>query len=188
MGRPNLKVATGCQANRIMLSGRRATGVEDVAGGRKSLVTAEAEVIVTAGAIGTPKLMILSGIRPAKHLEEVGVKIVHDLPAVGENLTDQFGIDIVAELNGDYSLDKYKRLHWMLWAGAEYLLFKSGPVTSNVVEGGAFWYSGNSCSVPDLQFHFLTVQVRRKAFQVFPRARLESPSTPTTRGRKAEAG
>ena len=81
--------------------------------------------------------------------------MVHNLPGVGENLHDHFGIDIVAELNGHYSLDKYNKLHWMLWAGAQYALFKSGPVTSNVVEGGAFWYSTADAEIPDLQFHFL---------------------------------
>jgi choline dehydrogenase-like flavoprotein len=64
---------------------------------------------------------------------------------------------VVAELKGHESLDKYNRPHWMAWAGLQYALFRSGPVTSNVVEGGAFWYSGGqgSVSYPDLQFHFL---------------------------------
>jgi choline dehydrogenase len=80
---------------------------------------------------------------------------VQDLPGVGENLNDHFGIDIVAELNGHQSLDKFNKLHWMIWAGAQYYLFGSGPVTSNVVEGGAFWYADPAHQVPDLQFHFL---------------------------------
>jgi choline dehydrogenase-like flavoprotein len=72
-------------------------------------------------------------------------------------MNDHFGIDIVAELKGHDSLDKYGKLHWMLWAGIEYTLFNSGPVTSNVVEGGAFWHaSGRGAGArPDLQFHFL---------------------------------
>jgi len=85
----------------------------------------------------------------------VGLDVVHDLPGVGENLQDHFGIDIVAELKGPFSLDKYNKPHWMAWAGLQYLLFKSGPATSNVVEGGAFWHSGQSRDIPDLQFHFL---------------------------------
>ena len=84
--------------------------------------------------------MMLSGIGDADHLKSVGVDLVHHLPGVGSNLNDHFGIDIVAELSGHTSLDKYQA-HWMLWAGAQYLLFNSGPVTSNVVEGGAFWYA-----------------------------------------------
>ncbi|HRY27289.1 MAG TPA: GMC oxidoreductase, partial [Geminicoccaceae bacterium] len=66
-----------------------------------------------------------------------------------------FGIDIVYELKGPWSLDKYQKPHWMLWAGLEYLLFKRGPVTSNIVEGGAFWYADKAAETPDLQFHFL---------------------------------
>jgi choline dehydrogenase len=118
-------------------------------------VRAESEVIVTSGAIGTPKVLMLSGVGPAAHLREHGIAVVHDLPGVGENLTDHFGIDIVAELKGHDSLDKYNRLHWAAWAGLQYGLFRTGPITSNVVEGGAFWHSRSSGEVPDLQFHFL---------------------------------
>lgn len=153
--RGNLTVETGCNVHRITFAGRRATGVEYDAGGTRKMARAEAEVIVTSGAIGTPKLMMLSGIGPADHLRAHGIDVVHDLPGVGENLTDHFGIDIVAELQGADSLDKYNKPHWALWAGIEYFLFNSGPVTSNVVEGGAFWYADKAANVPDLQFHFL---------------------------------
>ena len=112
-------------------------------------------MIVTAGAIGTPKLMMLSGVGPAAHLREHGIAVVQDLPGVGQNLQDHFGVDIVAELKDHVSLDKYNRLHWMLWAGVQYALFRSGPVSSNVVEGGAFWHSEPGGTRPDLQFHFL---------------------------------
>lgn len=64
-------------------------------------------------------------------------------------------IDIVAELKGHDSLDKYNKWHWAAWAGLQYVLFRSGPVASNVVEGGAFWYADKAQPVPDLQFHFL---------------------------------
>ncbi|MEO1250566.1 MAG: GMC family oxidoreductase N-terminal domain-containing protein, partial [Pseudomonadota bacterium] len=127
-------------------------GVEYFDGKHMVHLKADSEVIVTSGAIGTPKIMMLSGVGPANHLKENGVEVVHDLPGVGENLNDHFGVDIVAELNGPHSLDKYGKPHWMLWAGIEYVLFKSGPVTSNVVEGGAFWRANQSAPVPDLQF------------------------------------
>lgn len=155
MNRPNLTVETGCQAHRILFEGTRAVGVEYDRKGTLQQVRADQEVLVTSGAIGTPKLMMLSGIGPAAHLTEHGIDVLHDLPGVGENLNDHFGIDIVAELNGHDSLDKYGKPHWMIWAGAQYYLFKSGPVTSNVVEGGAFWYGDKTAEVPDLQFHFL---------------------------------
>lgn len=155
MKRANLTVKTGALVKRIVIENGRATGVEYSTGGASQVARAESEVLLTSGAIGSPKTMLLSGLGPAAHLREVGVPVVADLPGVGENLQDHFGIDIVGELTGHYSLDKYNKLHWMLWAGAQYMLFNSGPVTSNVVEGGAFWYSREGLSTPDLQFHFL---------------------------------
>ena len=155
MKRSNLTVETNVLAHRVLVKSGRAIGVEYSQNGIMHTVNADSEVIVTAGAIGSPKLLMLSGIGPADDLTSLGLDVVHNLPGVGENLHDHFGIDIVAELNGHYSLDKYNKLHWMLWAGAQYALFKSGPVTSNVVEGGAFWYSSTGAAIPDLQFHFL---------------------------------
>jgi choline dehydrogenase-like flavoprotein len=155
--RPNLTLMTGVLVRRLVIEGNRAVGVEYSTGGAPEVVRATSEVIVTSGAIGSPKLMMLSGIGPAEHLRGHGIKVVQDLPGVGQNLTDHFGIDIVAELKGHDSLDKYNKPHWAVWAGMQYVLFNSGPITSNVVEGGAFWYAGGkgSAPCPDLQFHFL---------------------------------
>ena len=155
LARPNLAVEDGCLATRIRFEGGRAVGVGYSSGSREKYVRADKEVIVTSGAIGTPKLMMLSGVGPADHLRERGVEVVHDLPGVGENLNDHFGIDIVAELKGNAGLNKYNKTHWAAWAAIQYMLFKSGPVSSNVVEGGAFWYADKSAEIPDLQFHFL---------------------------------
>ena len=155
MGRRNLTVETGCQVQRIVLNGNRAIGVDYIKGNQTTRAAVEQEVLVTSGSIGTPKLMMLSGIGPADHLQQHGIDIVHHLPGVGENLNDHFGIDIVAELTGHYSLDKYSKPHWGVWAGVQYYLFGAGPITSNVVEGGAFWFADQENPVPDLQFHFL---------------------------------
>lgn len=153
--RPNLTVETGCLVRRITFEGARATGIEYFNGTERKTVRAESEVLLAAGAIGSPKILMLSGVGPAAHLDEHGIAVVADLPGVGENLNDHFGVDIVAELNGHDSLDKYNRFHWAAWAGLQYVLFRSGPITSNVVEGGAFWYADPGAPVPDLQFHFL---------------------------------
>lgn len=155
LGRPNLTLITGALVLRIVFEGNRAVGVDYAVGGAVQTARADAEVIVTSGAIGSPKLMLLSGIGPAAHLASHGIKVVQDLAGVGQNLTDHFGIDIVAELKGHESLDKYNKPHWAAWAGLQYALFKSGPVASNVVEGGAFWYADKDQPKPDLQFHFL---------------------------------
>lgn len=154
-GRQNFSLRTGVQIQRIVLEGRRAVGVEIVENGRATLLRAEREVLLTAGAIGSPKLMLLSGLGPADELRAVGVSVVADLPEVGRNLHDHFGVDIVYELNGPHSFDKYAKPHWAAWAGLQYALFKQGPVASNIVEGGAFWYADTDAPTPDLQFHFL---------------------------------
>jgi choline dehydrogenase-like flavoprotein len=156
--RSNLTVKTNCLVSRIVIENGRAVGVEFADQNARSnveIARAEREVIVTAGAIGSPKLLMLSGIGRAADLERVGVKPLHALDGVGENLQDHFDIDIVYELNGPYSLDKYAKKHMMLLAGLEYKIFNKGPVTSNIAEGGAFWYSDSSVPTPDLQFHFL---------------------------------
>jgi choline dehydrogenase-like flavoprotein len=98
---------------------------------------------------------MLSGIGPAGHLRDVGVPIVHDLQGVGENFHDHFSTDVIWQLNGPHSYDKYKKKHWQLAAGLQYLMFRNGPVASNIVEAGAFWWGDRSEKAPDLQFHFL---------------------------------
>jgi choline dehydrogenase len=153
--RKNLEVRLGCQSRRVVVEHGRAVGVEVEQNGVAKTPRAEREVIVTAGAIGSPKLLLLSGIGPADALRAVGVAVVHDLPGVGRNLHDHYGTDVIYELAGPYSLDKYKQPHWMLWAGLEYALFRKGPVVSNIVEGGAFWWSDRAAATPDTQVHFL---------------------------------
>lgn len=166
--RKNLTVLTGCVTTRIIIQNGRATGVEYVQSGDQGIANADREVVVTSGAIGSPKLLMLSGIGRADELTELGVKPVHDLPGVGQNLNDHFGVDIVHELSGEYGLDKYNKPHWMVWAGLQYVVFGSGPVTSNVVEAGAFWHSHPGESEPDLQFHFLAAAGVEKGVPAVP--------------------
>ena len=155
MTRRNLTVITKAQVLRLVFQGARAIGVEYTTGGAPQIARADSEVLVTSGAVGSPKLLLLSGIGPAADLTSHGIGVVADLPGVGQNLTDHFGIDIVAELKRHESLDKYNKPLRMIGAGLQYLLFKTGPVTSNLVEGGAFWYADKNAVSPDLQFHFL---------------------------------
>ncbi len=155
MKRANLTVRTDLFVNRLLIEIGRAVGVEVVNGNQLQRLDAASEVIVTAGAIGSPKLLMLSGIGPAKHLKEKDLPVIHDLRGVGQNLHDHFSTDVIWALNGPHSYDKYKKKHWQAWAGLQYLLYKTGPVASNIVEAGAFWWSDRKEKVPDLQFHFL---------------------------------
>jgi choline dehydrogenase-like flavoprotein len=154
--RPNLELRTGIFVSRIVIENGKATGVEIIEGGITKVLMASSEVILTAGAIGSPRLMMLSGIGPSQHLRDVGISVQHDLKGVGQNLHDHFSTDVTWVLNGPHSYDKYKKLHWKIAAGLQYYMFKSGPVASNIVEAGAFWWGNKKEEkTPDLQFHFL---------------------------------
>ena len=155
MSRKNLEVRTDVTVLRIVLTKGRATGVEIVEAGQTKIIEASSEVILTGGAIGSPKLMMLSGIGPAEHLRRTGITVHHNLPGVGQNFHDHFSTDVTWVLNGAHSYDRYKKKHWMIAAGIQYYLFKSGPVASNIVEAGAFWWGNREEKTPDLQFHFL---------------------------------
>lgn len=155
--RPNLTIITKATVTKILIEHNRAVGVEYVQRGKDQVLTATAqqEVLVTSGAVGSPKLLMLSGIGPANHLRDVGLSVVHHLPAVGENFHDHMDVFVVSECSGDYSFDRYKPFHMNLWAGLQYLLFKTGPVASNLCDGGGFWYADKDARSPDIQFHFL---------------------------------
>lgn len=153
MRRPNLRVETGAQVLGLVVEGGRVTGVDYARRGRVRRVRARSEVVLSAGAIGSPRLLMLSGIGPADHLSEVGVKVTHDLPGVGANLQDHIDLCAIAECTGRHSYDGLDRWDRSLWAGLQYLLFRSGPVTASLFETGGFWFADPSDPVPDIQFH-----------------------------------
>ena len=157
LARPNLTLQTDCRVLRVVVENGRAVGVEfrPGRGGGVSTARAEQEIIVAAGAIGSPRLLLLSGIGPADELREAGVEVVHDLPGVGKNLQDHIDVYTINELAGRHSYDHYRPLGRRLWAGAQWKLLGSGPATSNLAEGGAFWWADRDQAAPDLQFHFL---------------------------------
>ncbi|HEU4976488.1 MAG TPA: GMC family oxidoreductase N-terminal domain-containing protein [Baekduia sp.] len=151
MQRPNLEVRTGAQVLRVELEGDRAVGVR-VRGRRdaEEVVRAEREVIVSAGAIGSPQLLMLSGIGPADHLREVGVPVALDVPAVGENLQDHPYATCIWEASAAESLYGADRPKPLL----EWVLRRSGPLTSTVAEAFAFVRSRPGLPAADLQYHF----------------------------------
>lgn len=153
MDRPNLTVRTGATVTRVLLEGKRAAGVEIANGRDLETVRAEREVIVSSGAMGSPKLLLQSGIGSASHLKSVGIPVLHDLPGVGENLQDHLDLFVIAECTGDHTYDNVAKLHRTLWAGLQYVLFRSGPVASSLFETGGFWYADPDARSPDVQFH-----------------------------------
>ncbi len=152
--RRNLTVRTGATVARVIVERGRAVGVElHGANGGREQVRCEREVIVSSGAIGSPRLLMLSGIGPADHLRAVGVDVVHDLPGVGGNLQDHLDLFVIAECTGAHTYDRYAKAHWAFWAGLQYLLFRQGPVASTLFETGGFWSVDADPQWPDIQFH-----------------------------------
>ncbi|KAF5885130.1 GMC family oxidoreductase N-terminal domain-containing protein [Rhizobium sp. PEPV16] len=151
--RKNLTVRTGTRVARIIVERARATGVEIVTSHGQEIVRADREVLVSSGAIGSPKLLLQSGIGPADYLKSVGVKVLHDLPGVGGNLQDHLDLFVIAECTGDHTYDGVAKFHRTLWAGIQYVLFRTGPVASSLFETGGFWYADPEARSPDIQFH-----------------------------------
>jgi len=153
--RKNLTVRTGVLVTRIVVENGRAIGVEIVEkpGARPRILHAEREVIISSGAIGSPKLLMQSGIGPADHLKSIGITPIHDLPGVGSNMQDHLDLFVIAECTGDHTYDNYAKLHRTAWAGIQYLLLKKGPAASSLFETGGFWYADPTAGWPDVQFH-----------------------------------
>lgn len=153
--RKNLTIRTGALVTRVVVENGRAVGVEIVGkpGGRPEILRAGREVIVSSGAIGSPKLLMQSGIGPADHLKSVGITPIHDLPGVGSNMQDHLDLFVIAECTGDHTYDNYAKFHRTIWAGLQYILLKKGPVASSLFETGGFWYADPTAAYPDIQFH-----------------------------------
>ena len=166
--RRNLAVVTGARVLRVLLAHGRAVGVAYVLDGKVHEARATAEVVVAAGGIGSPALLLRSGIGPAAHLREAGVKVLHDLPGVGQNFHDHYTIDLTYGLSGPHGMDRYHRRHWKALAGLRYLLRHDGPAASNVVEGGAFLRVDPAAAAPDAQLHFVVGAGRTEGFAPLP--------------------
>jgi choline dehydrogenase-like flavoprotein len=154
--RPNLKIITQGHVKKVVIENKRATGVEVIIKNRVHSYTAKREVIVTAGAYGSPKILQLSGIGDPADLKAAGVEVIHSLYGVGKNLQDHCDLDIIYSIKDYISLDKLAKPGFhVIKAGAEYALFKKGPLASTAVEGGMFSNSNPNEKTPNLQFHFL---------------------------------
>ena len=154
--RPNLTVETRAMASRILFDGKRAVGVEFERGGQRHVVHARREVILSAGALQSPQILMLSGVGPADQLRSHGLQVIHDSPGVGENLQDHpdfvfafktrgydaFGISAIGSAKMAAHIVRYARN-------------RHGMLASNVAEGGGFLKTRNDLSSPDIQLHFV---------------------------------
>ncbi len=159
--RPNLTIVTNAHARRVMLQGRSATGVEVQRGAQRQVVQARREVILSAGALQSPQLLMLSGIGPGEHLQSQGIQTALHLPGVGQNLQDHLDVMVIHKgrrmrSNGLTPLNIAKG-PWGLWQ-----LFAQGKgmFTNNGAEGCGFIKSAPSEPIPDLQLHFMPARMR----------------------------
>ncbi|MEM9476546.1 MAG: choline dehydrogenase [Pseudomonadota bacterium] len=152
--RPNLTILTHAAARHLVFDGRRATGVayRDRAG-RDRVVTARREVILASGAIGSPQLLMVSGIGPAAHLQEHGVAVHHDLPGVGQNLQDHLQARLVFKCHARTLNDEARSLTGRARIALQYALFRSGPMTMAASLATGFLRTGDHVETPDIQFH-----------------------------------
>jgi choline dehydrogenase len=155
--RDNLKIMTGVKVLRVLVENNRATGVEIAKGDKVQKIHATREVILSAGAFGTPQLLMLSGIGPEAHLKEHGIPVILNSPNVGGNLHDHLEAHIQIETNQPISLNKYLKPHHMIWAGIQWFGWKGGVASVNQCHVGAFVRSKEELTHPDIQFHFFPI-------------------------------
>lgn len=149
-GRKNLVVETDAHVLRVLIERGQAVGVAYLREGQEREARAERETILSAGAIHSPHLLLLSGIGPADSLKRAGVECIHDLPGVGRNLQDHITVPIVTECVRGRTYDTADAaIH-----AAQYLLLKRGPLTSNLAEAGAFVRTEDHLDRPDIQLLF----------------------------------
>jgi choline dehydrogenase len=168
-GRRNLTIMTGAIAERLLLDGSRATGVALRREGVPGTVTARREVLLSAGAIGSPHLLQLSGIGPGALLHEHGIAVVHDLPGVGENLQDHLQLRLVFKVTGVKTLNvTANRLLGRAAIALEYALRRSGPMSMAPSQLGLFARSDPSLETPDLQWHIQPLSLDKFGEKLHP--------------------
>lgn len=151
--RANLIVETKAQTTRILFEGKRAVGVEYIRGGEVRQARVNAEVILAAGAIGSPQILQNSGVGPATLLKKVGVPVVHDLPGVGQNLQDHLQVRLVFKTRERTLNDEVNSLIGKAWVGMQYMFNRTGPLTLAASQVTIFTRSGPDVDRPDIQFH-----------------------------------
>lgn len=147
--RDNLDVVTGATVDRLLLDGRRAVGVEMTVGAVRDVARCSGEVILSAGALNSPQILMLSGVGPADHLREHDIDVVEHLP-VGVGLQDHPAVATAWESTQPVSLADAERPRHLL----EYLALKRGKLSSNIGEGGAFLATRDDLPAADIQYHF----------------------------------
>ncbi len=149
--RPNLNVITGALVQRLLLDGRRVRGVEYRVAGDTRTIDCDREVILAAGAFGSPHLLLLSGIGPASGIEPHGIRVVHDLRGVGANLQEHQSIGLMYRARGPIAFDARLRADRLALALLRWMLFRTGPIAGLPVAAQGFVRTSPELHKPDLQ-------------------------------------
>jgi choline dehydrogenase-like flavoprotein len=185
--RPNLRLETGVEVERVTFEGKRATGLIFRRGPERFAVRAEGEVILAAGAVGSPKILQLSGVGAPEMLRDFGIPLAHVLRGVGENLQDHLQIRPVFKVSGVRTLNTdYANLVRRAAMGLEYALFRNGPLTMAPSQLGMFTRSSSAYATPNLQFHFQPLSLDRWGDGLHPFGAFTASVCnlrPTSRGR-----
>ncbi|MGI9434832.1 MAG: GMC family oxidoreductase [Geminicoccaceae bacterium] len=156
MNRPNLVIATEALVSRIVVEDGRATGVMYWQRGQLKRADVASEIVLSAGAIGSPQILQLSGIGPGSHLQGLDIKVVHDLPGVGANLQDHFQARSVYRCTKPITLNDRVKSPWQkAMMGLEWLIKRTGPLTIGAGQGGIFARTRPELATPDVQFHLI---------------------------------
>src|SRR4029079_12789793 len=158
LNRPNLLLETGCLVEGVIFDGKRAVGVRWRQGtnndGEPRSIRCRGEVIMAAGAIGSPQILMLSGVGPAGDLAQHGIPIVLDRPGMGANLHDHLQLRTIYKVSGVRTLNEmYNSLAHRAWMGINYALFRKGPLPMPPSQRGACTLSDSSQDRPNLQYH-----------------------------------
>lgn len=153
MRRSNLRVETHAQTLRILFEGKRAVGVEYLQGGERRVARARCEIVLAAGAIGSPQILQNSGVGPVEVLQRAGVQVRHALPGVGRNLQDHLQVRLVFKTRERTLNDEVNSPIQKLWIGLQYMLSRTGPLTLAASQVAIFTRSSPEVERPDIQFH-----------------------------------
>jgi choline dehydrogenase len=167
--RSNLTILTNSQVSKVIFENKKVIGVEYIQQGIKKTVHANKEVILSAGSIQSPQILQLSGVGPANLLQEFNIPVIHDLPGVGENLQDHLQFRLIYELNQPISTnDQLSSWFGKLKMGIDWLLFRGGPLSIGINQGGLFTRVMKDSKTPDIQFHMATLSAEMAGGKVHP--------------------
>ena len=158
--RPNLTIISHASVDRIGFSGGRATAVDAVVKGQRATFSARKEIILCAGALNSPQILLRSGVGPANEIQPHGIEMVHSLPGVGQNLQDHIGVVSQFACTQPVTLARSATPLRTLWAGIKFLATGTGDAAFPPTAGGAFFKSRPDKDLPDMQLHYASVAIQ----------------------------